>query len=253
MSKRYDFGRLFFRKPKIDGKLIPEFILFQPLGNHVSNVRKLVKYFPQNSNLCLERVSKSAGLHDIGKPQKFSAKIEFKKGKPTLTYSFSGHRFLAAYPNDPWVEKLARGHHDYSVRDICRDTYILKNLINKLDENDPLWEVAKNYHDTLLIDPLTYAKELYILEMCDQIEAEIACRFYEDDEQAESRAFMDFNITKDPENSNIFYLDPWIFKIDEEIQLTLATWSMPISQDLKSKIENASKEDQDQISRELQK
>lgn len=251
MSKRSDFGRLFF--PKSDKGSIPDVILFQPLGNHVSNVRKLASKwkFPKDSTLCPRRVSKSAGLHDIGKPQKFSAKLEYKKGKPQLTYSFSGHRFLAECSDDLWVEKLAQGHHDYSVYDICRDTYILKNMINQIDENDPQWEVAKSYYDILSSDPLTYAQELYILEMCDQIEAEIACRFYNDDEQAESRAFMDFNITRDSENTNIFKIDPWIFEGDE-LKLTLATWSMSIPQEFKDKLENSSKEDKEKLSKELQ-
>lgn len=251
MSKRYDFGRLFFPESHEDS--LSDVILFQPLGNHVSNVRFLVNkwQFPKVSKLSRKRISKSAGLHDIGKPQKFSIKVDFKKGKPQLTYSFSGHRFLAECPNDPWVEKLARGHHDYSVHDICRDTYILKNLINGLDENNPLFKVASSYYQDLSVDSLIYAQELYILEMCDQIEAEIACRFYEDDDQAESRAFMDFNITSDSDNKNIFYIEPWIFE-EDKIKLTLATWSMNIPQELKDKIQNSSEEDKQKLTQDLQ-
>ncbi|WP_198648321.1 CRISPR-associated helicase Cas3' [Cyanothece sp. BG0011] len=207
--------------------------------------------FPEHSNLRRKRVSKGTGLHDVGKPPKFSIKIEFKNGKPQLTYSFSGHRFVAECSYDPWVEKLARGHHDYSVHDICRDTYILKSMINQIDETNPLWKVAKTYYQDLSLNPLTYAQELYILEMCDQIEAEIACRFYEDDQQAESRAFMNFNITHDVKNKNLFYIDPWNFD-DNEIELTLATWSMPLTQEVRDKIENSLPEDKQKISQELQ-
>lgn len=248
-KKKLDFGRLFF--PKQEEKLI-DFILFQPLGNHVSNVTKLVNYWREKDFFDREsrhRVSEASRLHDMGKPQKFSASIDInKKGKVKFSYSFKGHRFLAEKPEDLWIELLAQGHHDYSVNDICRDTYKIKNWIFNLAENSPFYGKAQQYQHILYLDSLTYAKELYILEMCDQIEAEIACRFFEDDDQAESRAFMDFNIIKHSKNE--FLLEPWIFE-KEEIKLPLAYWKMSISQEFKQEIENSSLEDSVKLTKKL--
>ncbi|WP_286391824.1 CRISPR-associated helicase Cas3' [Pseudanabaena mucicola] len=249
MSKRsFDFGRVFFPK---NGHKIPQEILFQPLGNHVSNVRKLVHYwnledFPTANPLeSQKRVSLAAHLHDIGKPQKFklTLKLDSKK-QPEFSYSFRGHRFLAESPNQPWVEMLAKGHHDFSVGDICRDTYILKNLAAKLSKEHPNLEIAERYKDILTLDSFAYARELFILEMCDQIEAEIACRFFEDKEQAESRAFMDFNITEEDSEKGTYYIDPWIFKQDE-FELTLAHWVMPTPESLKKALEAVNDKTQD--------
>ncbi len=255
-KKAYDFGRVFF--PRQDDCTIPEHILFQPLGNHVSNVRKLVHHWKRddfsiaNLDESLMRVSKAAGLHDIGKPQRFGVSIKIQaNGKFEFVYSFKGHRFLASDPKQPWVESLAKGHHDYSVHDICRDTYILKTLLNKLEDTDPLQEEAEKYKHILESDSLSYARELYILEMCDQIEAEIACRFYEDKEQAESRAFMDFTITKSDEGT--FFLDPWIFDRDDDVELTLSSWLMPFPDNIRKALLKATKDDDSALTKKLQK
>jgi CRISPR-associated endonuclease/helicase Cas3 len=237
MFKVFDFGRVFFPKNK------PEEIIFQPLGNHVSNVRKLVNYWDWESDDSLKddlqesrrRVSEAALLHDVGKPQRFSLSVKISKaGKFDFSYSFSGHRYLASKPEKPWIEYLAKGHHDFSANDICRDTYKLKTLLNKLDEKNFLKSEAEKYKHILELEPLTYAHELYILEMCDQIEAELACRFFDDDKQAESRAFMDFTITKE---KGKFFLDPWIFGNKQAIKLTFASWTMPFPDKIKIAIE----------------
>lgn len=242
MSKPFDFGRVFFPNRK---NQIPENILFQPLGNHAANVRKLAWYWNPNDfvkgdrEASRKRVADAAYLHDIGKPQKFGISVNIKaNGKVEFSYSFRGHRFEASDPKQPWVEFLAKGHHDYSVRDICRDTYKLKTMSNNLEKDHPLKAEAEKYKQVLEGEPIAYAHELYILEMCDQIEAEIACRFFEDDEQAESRAFMDFTITQDEKQKNVFYVDPWIFGSDrQEFTLTLASWSMPFPEKLKTALE----------------
>jgi CRISPR-associated endonuclease/helicase Cas3 len=254
-----DFGRVFF--PRHNDRAIPDQILFQPLGNHVANVRKLVHCWKRDDfsrfdlDKSLRRVSQAAGLHDIGKPQRFGVNIKVQaNGKIEFGYSFRGHRFLASDPDQPWVESLAKGHHDFSVHDICRDTYILKALINKLEDRDLRRDEAKKYKDILESDPLAYAHELYILEMCDQIEAEIACRFYEDKEQAESRAFMDFTITEpdDKTDKGTFFIDPWIFEKADEIELTLASWSMPFPDELRQSLAKARKDDDPALTKKLQ-
>lgn len=249
MSKAFDFGRVFF--PRKSAQQIPDFIRFQPLGNHGANVRKLVWYWDKtdfvkgDKDASRKRVADAAYLHDIGKPQKFGLSVKVKaKGKVEFIYSFRGHRFLASNPQQPWVEFLAKGHHDYSAHDICRDTYKLKTLIEKLDRDSSLKTEAKKYKKILEHEPLAYAHELYILEMCDQIEAEIACRFFNDNDQAESRAFMDFTITQDNTKRNIFFLEPWIFGDDRpEFKLTLASWLMPFPKQLKSALEQGSQDE----------
>jgi len=213
MSKSYpyNFGRVFFPG---EPTRIPKEIRFQPLGNHVGNVKRLVKLwqidnFPEETR---DRVIKGADLHDMGKPQKFAiqadlnSKNEFKK----YIYSFRGHRFLANYKSDIWAQTLARGHHDFSVGDITRDSYELKK--------------HSQYADIFAQNPLAYAQELYILEMCDQIEAELACRVIGDETQAESRSFMDYTISKDDAESNTYLVVPWIFSVPE-IELTFQSWS----------------------------
>ncbi|HEY9796102.1 MAG TPA: DEAD/DEAH box helicase [Leptolyngbyaceae cyanobacterium] len=210
MPKAFNFGRLFFLG---DSKPIPDEVRFQPLGNHVGNVVELVKCwseddFPYPDSR--ERVLEAAKIHDMGKPKHFAIQSEttrdgkFKK----YIYSFKGHRFDAK-SNDLWAQKLAVGHHDFSIGDITRDAYALKK--------------EPQYTSILTQNPLAYARELYILEMCDQIEAELACRVLGDDDQAESRAFMEFTIVKHSET--IYLIDPWLFS-KPSISLTFRHWSL---------------------------
>ncbi len=210
MSKySYDFGRVFFLDKS---NPVPDRIYFQPLGNHVGNVRKLVRAWLDLAPESKARVDEAARIHDIGKPQKF--KIEVKTtpaGKfKEYSYSFKGHRFVAVSPNNSWAQALARGHHDFSVGDISRDSYILK----------------KEYNDILVKNPLAYAEELYILEMCDQIEAELACRTIGDDKQANSRTFMEYSIIS--ENEYQFIIDPCPFK-GNKVNLSFAYWTLNLS------------------------
>ena len=231
-GRAYDFGRVFFSFSE-ESKTIPDKIYFQPLGNHVANVRRLVKLwniedFSGNNEAdklkSQTRVDEAAKIHDIGKPYRF--KLEAKKAKEgkfqEFAYSFKGHRFLAESSND-WVKLLAIGHHDFSVNDICRDSYKLQK---KLPE----------YRDILTQDSLAYGRELYILEMCDQIEAELACRIIGNDEQAESRAFMDFTTTKLDDGNWKYLIDPWPFG-KQEFPLSFVYWSMKLSREDKNSLE----------------
>lgn len=211
MPKTFNFGRLFFPGAL---KPIPNEVRFQPLGNHVRNVMELVKSWHLEDFPCedsLDRVLEAAKIHDKGKPKHFSIQSETdRNGKfKKYIYSFKGHRFDAVSPN-LWAQTLAIGHHDFSVRDITRDTY-------KLKQNP-------QYADLLFEYPLAYARELYILEMCDQIEAELACRVLGDDEQADSRAFMEFTIAASSDRT-IYFVDPWPFA-EQSISLTFKYWSM---------------------------
>lgn len=230
-NRRFNFGRLFFPG---EPKAIPDEIRLQPLGDHVGNVRRLVKKwknFPQVSD-SRERVLKSADLHDMGKPQRFSIQVQTNlKGKfKQYIYSFKGHRFLAESP-DVWAETLAKGHHDFSVKDISRDTYKLKQHNSK-------------YEELLTQDPLAYAHELYILEMCDQIEAELACRVIGDDAQAESRTFMDCTIAKSKFDTSTYLLDPWEFE-EDELELTFKYWTKTLEIEETAKLEVICSKDSD--------
>ena len=213
-QRPYNFGRVFFPG---DPNPIPDRVLFQPLGNHVGNVIQLVRNWNKydfSGDASLDRVLEAAKIHDRGKPQRFNitVKLDAQGNFENYIYSFRGHRFLAE-SQDAWAQALARGHHDFSVGDICRDTYTLKK--------------EEEYQKLLVRDPFGYAKELYIVEMCDQVEAELACRIIGDENQAESRAFMDFTIAQDGSTLE-YYIDPWPFAKDS-IELKFESWAMRLS------------------------
>lgn len=222
-QRSYNFGRVFF--PDYPRLAIPTEVRFQPLGNHVGNVVKLVRLwnweserFAYDRENVLKRVKTSAEIHDLGKPQKFAIQSNTNKFKEYI-YSFRGHRFLAD-SKDLWAKTLAIGHHDFSVHDICRDAYTLKK--------DP------QYAEILAREPLAYAIELYILEMCDQIEAELACRVLDDAHQGESRTFMDYTLAKSDTEQDVYYIDSWAFAPELEqdgIELTFQYWSMQPSEE----------------------
>lgn len=222
-QRSYNFGRVFF--PDYPRLAIPTEVRLQPLGNHVGNVVKLVRLwnweserFAYDRENVLKRVKTSAEIHDLGKPQKFAIQSNTNKFKEYI-YSFRGHRFLAD-SKDLWAKTLAIGHHDFSVHDICRDAYTLKK--------DP------QYAEILAREPLAYAIELYILEMCDQIEAELACRVLDDAHQGESRTFMDYTLAKSDTEQDVYYIDSWAFAPELEqdgIELTFQYWSMQPSEE----------------------
>lgn len=217
-QRPYIFGRVFF--PGEETPVLNE-VRLQPLGNHVGNVRRLVKQwqkFPHEDSL--PRVLKAADIHDMGKPQRFSIQVNTDvKGKfKNYIYSFRGHRFLAK-SDDAWAQALARGHHDFSVGDITRDAYKLRK--------------EPDYAAILNQQPLAYAEELYILEMCDQIEAELACRILGDEQQAESRTFMDYTISEGGEG--IYLLDPWPFK-KPQLDMKFHYWSRELAEDEKTEL-----------------
>ncbi|MFM6526769.1 MAG: DEAD/DEAH box helicase, partial [Dolichospermum sp.] len=235
-QRPYIFGRVFFPETDNPEPAIPNKIYFQPLGNHVGNVVKLVRFWDENDfsgdyKSSLYRVKVAAEIHDSGKPQKFNLGVEENKQKvfKKYIYSFRGHRYLAEHKN-PWIQSLARGHHDYSVGDISRDTYQLKK--------------EPEFAEILLKNPLAYAQELYILEMCDQIEAELACRVIEDEEQAKSRTFMEYTIERDKQEEHLYRIDPWIFKQDE-IELDFTYWAYNLSEDDKNALKKSQGDKQD--------
>lgn len=175
----------------------------QTLQNHVGNVVKLVEAWDSARGLLFgtpdlhqtrEHLIRAAEIHDMGKPRRF--KLVYDPQKKEWSYSFAGHRFDAvdqprsAY--SPYVEALAHLHHEYSVSGITAkmaDMRLCK--MGQFAEHLPL--------------------DLYILEMCDQIEATIASAQLEAKE-ATARVFMDFQFSKRAEG--VYLIDPFVFKDD---------------------------------------
>jgi CRISPR-associated endonuclease/helicase Cas3 len=234
----YNFGRVFF--PDFNNP-IPDKILFQPLGNHGGNVIKLVRFWNPDDFPCessLMRVKEAAKIHDMGKPQKFKLDVQTtKKGKfKKYIYSFRGHRYLATH-KDIWIQTLAQGHHDFSTDCVTNDAY-------KLRKYTPYQQILEN-------DNLAYAKELYILEMCDQIEAELACRIFDDKEQAEERTFMEYTISLEQEN--IYRIDPYPFSTElASIELTFESWIFTLSEENKQELQKLiDKKEEDKLGKTL--
>ncbi|BAZ11476.1 putative ATP-dependent RNA helicase [Calothrix sp. NIES-4071] len=231
----FNFGRVFFPGDK---NKIPDKIIFQPLGNHVGNVIRILKKWNRDnfpSETSFERVLEAAKIHDVGKPPRFEIQSQSSKDGTfdKYIYSFRGHRYLAKSDKDAWAEALAIGHHDFSVEDICTQTYQLKK--------------EYKYADILTKQPLAYAFELYILEMCDQIEAELACRVFEDGNQADSRTFMDFTISPDESSKEVYFIDPWPFGEQKSIELSFESWEMrPVDVDTDGELQKCIKNNQEQ-------
>ncbi|GIW31806.1 MAG: CRISPR-associated helicase Cas3 [Meiothermus sp.] len=154
-------GRVFFW-PQAGRRL--EKIAFQPLENHRENVKTLLQLWIREGEFAAdeatyERLLGAAEHHDWGKPQTF--RIVPPEGNGGWSYSFKGHRFrLPEGLNDPYARAIERGHHDYSTPEVVRAAY----------------QLMEQEHQGL--DPDTvrrrFASDLYIYQMCDQIEAELS-------------------------------------------------------------------------------
>ena len=118
---------------------------------------------------------RAAEKHDNAKPDTFRVTYRSYKenGRKSLGYSFAGHRFRVSDP-DRYVELLIRLHHEFSVEGIVKAQAELKA------EKELSEAKFKNF-------PF----DLYILEMCDQIEAELETYAFTNDVQP--RVFMDFH------------------------------------------------------------
>ena len=241
-KRSFDFGRVFI--PGDKAEKAPLEIRFQPLDNHVGNVSKLVQFWDDKSLPDPEhskpRILEASRIHDMGKPQKFEMRSELN-GKNKLKkyiYSFRGHRFLAQSDNK-WAEKMAIGHHDFSAQEICKDTYQLK-------------QSNSDYRRILENRPLAYAQELYVLEMCDQIEAELACRTMDDEEQGSSRTFMDFTIQGTSKKPFAYKIDPWPFSPElKSIELIFQYWEFRLNSAQKNALNKISEKDQHKLGKTL--
>ncbi len=242
MSNIIDVARVFFCYEEGGDPRLPSKILLQRLGNHTDNVAKLVQLWQReapDTDLVLhpdteQKVVVAARLHDIGKPRRFHIQAKTckqkKNGRETeifdgYEYSFSGHRFLAEH-EDLYVQELAQGHHTYTVQDI----------------NEAIVRLRQSGYPTS-----RFARDLYILEMCDQIEAEIAVRTLEG--ATEGRTFMEFTVI--PGNPLTYHLDPYPF-IREKIDLTLEYYELVLSDEQKTKLLNLRLEEPTKIAQTLE-
>ena len=220
-------GRVFFR-PK-SGPDVKKVIVLT-LDSHVGNVVTLVKHFQRDYYPAFRQYQKStrdlliraAEKHDNAKPETFRVTYRgYKENeRKSLGYSFAGHRFRVSDP-DRYVELLIRMHHEFSVEGIVKAQAELKTekeLADKKSKNFPL--------------------DLYILEMCDQIEAELETYAFTKDVQP--RVFMDFH-SRRREDGKI-EVNPYPFN-SEKICLSLAYYEFDVCKENQSKISNALVED----------
>lgn len=236
-----DIARVFFHYGG-DDRRVPSRIRLQRLENHMDNVAKLVGLWQReaaDTALLLhpateDKVIKAAKLHDVGKPERFRIQARTRKQRKNerevevfdrYEYSFSGHRFLAE-SEDLYVQELAQGHHTYSVEDVA-------NAIASLRRQG--------------YDVNHFAQDLYILEMCDQIEAEIAVRTLEG--EAEGRTFMEFTVI--PQDEKIYAVDPYPFTQDC-FGLTFEHYELALSDEQKQALLSLKPEEHSKLAQRLE-
>ena len=222
-----EVGRVFFQPDS--GPDVKKIIVLT-LDSHVENVVTLVKNFKRDFYPAFKQSEKStrdlliraAEKHDNAKPDTFRVTYRsFKeKGRKSLGYSFAGHRFRVSDP-DRYVELLIRLHHEFSVEGIIKARAELKAEEELADAK------FKNF-------PF----DLYILEMCDQIEAELETYAFTNDVQP--RVFMDFH-SRRREDGKI-EVNPYPFD-DKEIRLPLSYYKFDVCEEHRRQITKALEKD----------
>lgn len=224
-------GRVFFRNREV-GDL--RMIALQPLVNHQENVKRLFEAWPRGKDdleVCEETegyLREALRFHDAGKVSTLRILQVDEKGrgddrdvvKRVWSYSFKGHRF--AQP-DGWASlyarELDRMHHDFSTEGVVTACY----RIQTQGEAEERRQARR------------FPADLYILTMCDQIEAVCACMaFGEYSEEKSNRAYMEFHVCPEamsghPVVANIGFpygegpfgvrLDPAVFAEDVTLRL----------------------------------
>lgn len=222
-----EVGRVFFQPDS--GPDVKKIIVLT-LDSHVENVVTLVKFFnrdfyptfKQSEKLTRDLLIRAAEKHDDAKPETFRVTYRSYKenGRKSLGYSFAGHRFKVSDP-DRYVELLIRMHHEFSVDGIVKAQAELKTEKELSDVK------FKNF-------PF----DLYILEMCDQIEAELETYAFTNDVQP--RVFMDFHSRR--REDRIIEVNPYPFD-NEEIPLSLTYYEFNVPDEYRRQIARALKED----------
>ena len=211
-NETINIGRVFF-KPMIGPNL--ETVTVLKLESHVENVVQLVKQFdPNHFKVDCKKTRKwlirAAQKHDNAKPETF--RVTYRSGKEnghkSLGYSFAGHRFRVSDDNR-YVELLIRLHHEFSVKGIAEAVAELK-----VQHNRKYAEFADNF-------PI----DLYTLEMCDQIEAEIETYAFTGEPQP--RVFMDFHSRMRKDGKiEIEPFDPFVTESDIVLPMKYYEWEI---------------------------
>ena len=220
-------GRVFF-KPESGPDV--EKVTVLTLESHVGNVVTLVKEFRRNFYPTFKRnetnthrlLIRAAEKHDNAKPETFRVTYRSWKenGHKSLGYSFAGHRFRVSDDNR-YVELLIRLHHEFSVTGIVEAQA-------ELDGKEEFTEAMVK----------CFPIDLYILEMCDQIEAELETYAFTRDVQP--RVFMDFH-SRMRKNGKI-EVNPYPFDSDE-ISLPLAYYEFDVPEQHRCHIAKGLQED----------
>lgn len=202
MADKVEVGRVIFQTEGYPGCW-----LIQTLENHVRNVVYLAQNWDHRHALLarqpnLEAVIAAAEIHDMAKPEKFWLRYDPIRGNTSRRewlYSFSGHRFAVEH-DDAYIKALALLHHTYGVDEITSQMARLK-FENQADQR-------------VLGLPI----DLYVLEMCDQIEATVASAFLGSAEPT-ARVFMDFQFFQ--RSPTAYEIDPFVFQA-EPLSLPIA-------------------------------
>ena len=220
-------GRVFFDPDS--GPNIKKVIVLT-LDSHVENVVTLVKKFRRDfyptfggkDSETHKLLVRAAEKHDDAKPETFRVTYRSWKenGHKSLGYSFAGHRFRVSDDNR-YVELLIRLHHEFSVT----------SIVEAQAELEGRKEFTKGMVENFSID-------LYILEMCDQIEAELETYAFTDDVQP--RVFMDFHSRR--REDRIIEVSPYPFD-SEDIHLPLAYYEFDVCEKHRNQISKALIED----------
>ena len=222
-----EVGRVFFEP---DSGPDVEKVIVLTLESHVENVVTLVKNFQrdfypafrQHQKSTRDLLIRAAEKHDDAKPETFRVTYRNYKenGRKSLGYSFAGHRFRVSDENR-YVELLIRLHHEFSVAGIVEAQAELEG------KEEFTKEMVKNF-------PI----DLYILEMCDQIEAELETYAFTDNVQP--RVFMDFHSRMRADGK--IEVNPYPFG-DPEIVLSLAYYEFDVCEEHRCQISQSLVED----------
>lgn len=201
-----DIGRVFFHYHSKEETRLQRLEALT-LKSHVGNVVRLAKAWepkqaylklPPEANFAQTRSKfiEAARRHDEAKPQCFRLTRDDRTRR--YSYSYRGHRFQVL-ADDLYVDYLVRLHHEFSVDGITEAVAALR--------------YAGNF-----VEAANFPFDLYALEMCDQIAAELESQALGNEAQ-EERVFMEFHLTNS-DDLKIFHVDPYPFS-EPELRLVL--------------------------------
>jgi hypothetical protein len=216
-----EVGRIFFHPPNE-----PTRATVIALASHVGNVVALVKawddrkaYQADCSQLQRTRqlLITAAERHDEAKPETF--RVTNEDGR--WGYSFRGHRFRVPC-DDSYVDALIKMHHEFSVDGVAEWQARLRR------------ELGDDY-------ACNFPFDLYTLEMCDQVAAEVES--YAFDDNADERAFMELHSRWRDKANGVVEVEPFPFD-PSPLTLTLRYAEFSVADELRNdaKLTDALKE-----------